>query len=212
MPYVICRPFNAYGPGERADDEPGIAHVIPDLIEKVMDGVYPLPIFGSGVQTRCFTYVEDVAEGICRAGLDPRGVNEDFNIGVNVPASIAELAEKIWKYCGRREEFKLEHLEPQLHDIQVRVPDTSKAARMLDRERGVCRAELVVLELLDQTLLGERGVIQVALGLLDCVGHRPQRDPDRLLSTLGDATIDLLDDCGRREKLFEATRLAHSAS
>ena len=132
VPYVICRPFNAYGPGERADDEPGIAHVIPDLIEKVMDGVYPLPIFGSGVQTRCFTYVEDVAEGICRAGLDPRGVNEDFNIGVNVPASIAELAEKIWKYCGRREEFRLEHLEPQRHDIQVRVPDTSKAARMLD--------------------------------------------------------------------------------
>ena len=132
VPYVICRPFNAYGPGERAEGEPGIAHVIPDLIEKVMSGVSPLPIFGSGVQTRCFTYVEDVAEGICRAGLDPRGVNEDFNIGVNKQASIAELAEKIWKYCGRTDAFQLSHLEPQTHDIQTRVPDTSKAQRLLD--------------------------------------------------------------------------------
>jgi len=132
VPFVICRPFNAYGPGERAEGEPGIAHVIPDLIEKVMRGDYPLAIFGSGEQTRCFTFVEDIAEGVCRAGLDPRGVNEDFNIGVDKPVSIGALAEKIWRYCGRTEPFKLEHLPPLTHDIQTRVPDTSKAARLLD--------------------------------------------------------------------------------
>ena len=35
LPYTICRPFNAYGPGEMPDDEPGIAHAVPDLIRKV---------------------------------------------------------------------------------------------------------------------------------------------------------------------------------
>ncbi len=130
VPYVICRPFNAYGPGERAEHEPGIAHVIPDLIEKVTRGDYPLAIFGSGDQTRCFTYVSDVAEGICLAGTDPNAENQDFNIGVNTPVSIRELAEKIWRYTGRTEPLKLEHLTPLNHDIQTRVPDTSKAERI----------------------------------------------------------------------------------
>jgi nucleoside-diphosphate-sugar epimerase len=131
VPYVICRPFNAYGPGERAEHEPGIAHVIPDLIEKVMRGDSPLTIFGSGDQTRCFTYLTDVAEGICLAGTEPKAENEDFNIGVSTPVSIRALAEKIWKYVGRSEPLKLEHLTPLDHDIQTRVPDTSKAERIL---------------------------------------------------------------------------------
>ena len=38
LPYTICRPFNAYGPGEMPDDEPGIAHMVPDLIRKVLAG------------------------------------------------------------------------------------------------------------------------------------------------------------------------------
>jgi UDP-glucose 4-epimerase len=131
VPYVICRPFNAYGPGEYAEDEPGIAHVIPDLIEKTMRGAYPMPIFGSGAQTRCFTFVDDVAEGIYVAGTTDAAVNEDFNIGVDKPVSIRDLAEKIWWLCGRTEPFKLEHLTPLNHDIQTRVPDTSKAERIL---------------------------------------------------------------------------------
>ncbi|MGH2928591.1 MAG: NAD-dependent epimerase/dehydratase family protein, partial [Solirubrobacteraceae bacterium] len=63
--YTICRPFNAYGPGELPDrDEPGIAHVVPDLIAKVLAGQRPLQIFGSGEQTRTLTHVDDIADGI----------------------------------------------------------------------------------------------------------------------------------------------------
>ena len=36
LPYTICRPFNAYGPGEMPEDEPGIAHAVPDLIRKCL--------------------------------------------------------------------------------------------------------------------------------------------------------------------------------
>ena len=38
LPYTICRPFNAYGPGELPDAEPGIAHAVPDLIRKSFAG------------------------------------------------------------------------------------------------------------------------------------------------------------------------------
>ena len=44
LPFTICRPFNAYGPGEMPDAEPGIAHVVPDLIRKVLAGQRPLEI------------------------------------------------------------------------------------------------------------------------------------------------------------------------
>src|SRR6266550_3850705 len=50
VPFTICRPFNAYGPGEMPEGEPGIAHAVPDLIRKclVLPEGAPLPIFGDG--------------------------------------------------------------------------------------------------------------------------------------------------------------------
>ena len=41
LPYTICRPFNAYGPGEMPEDEPGIAHAVPDLIRKSLRRLQP---------------------------------------------------------------------------------------------------------------------------------------------------------------------------
>jgi nucleoside-diphosphate-sugar epimerase len=67
LPYTICRPFNAYGPGEMPESEPGIAHAVPDLIRKSLAGLRPLPIFGSGRQTRTLTHVDDIADGIVTA-------------------------------------------------------------------------------------------------------------------------------------------------
>ena len=129
--YTICRPFNAYGPGEHPEDEPGIAHVIPDLARKALRGQYPLEILGTGEQVRCFTYVTDVADGIVTAGLDPRGENEDFNIGDDTPLSIEALAREIWKLTERSEPFRLAHAEPYTFDIQRRIPDVTKAQRVL---------------------------------------------------------------------------------
>ena len=65
LPYTICRPFNAYGPGEMPEDEPGIAHAVPGPDQEVASrSLKPLPIFGSGEQTRTLTHVDDIADGI----------------------------------------------------------------------------------------------------------------------------------------------------
>src|ERR687885_229958 len=100
LPYTICRPFNAYGPGEMPEDEPGIAHAVPDLIRKSLVGMRPLPIFGSGEQTRTPTHLDDIADGIVTAMLSPAGLNEDFNVSASEELSVAEIARIVWVACG----------------------------------------------------------------------------------------------------------------
>ena len=130
--YTICRPFNAYGPGERPEDEPGIAHMVPDVIRKVLSGQRPLQIFGSGEQTRTLTYVDDIADGIVTAADAPAAADEDFNISASEELTVAEIARIIWEECGNDPaEFALEHLPSFEVDVQRRWPSVEKAERLL---------------------------------------------------------------------------------
>jgi UDP-glucose 4-epimerase len=132
LPYTICRPFNAYGPGEMPEDEPGIAHMVPDVIRKVLSGQKPLQIFGSGEQTRTITHVDDIADGIVIAMSHPAAVNEDFNISASEEMTVAEIARVIWEVCGRPpEEFELERLPSFQVDVQRRWPSVEKARELL---------------------------------------------------------------------------------
>ncbi len=139
LPYTICRPFNAYGPGELPDpNEPGIAHAVADLIGKVLTGQRPLQIFGSGTQTRTLTHVDDIADGIVSAMAAAAGENEDFNISASRELSVAEIARIIWEACGRDPaEFALESLPSFDVDVQRRWPSVEKARRRLGWEARV---------------------------------------------------------------------------
>ena len=133
LPYTICRPFNAYGPGELPDAEPGIAHAVPDLIRKALSGQRPLEIFGSGEQTRTLTHVDDIADGIVTALGHPAAVNEDFNVSASDERTIAEIARIVWEGCGRDpSEFELSHLPSFEVDVQRRWPSVEKAERLID--------------------------------------------------------------------------------
>ncbi len=137
--FTICRPFNAYGPGERPDpDEPGIAHAVPDLIAKVLSGRRPLEIFGSGEQTRTLTHVDDIADGIVTAMASPAAENEDFNISASDERTVAEIAALIWEACGEDPaELALEHLPSFAVDVQRRWPSVDKARRLLGWEAQI---------------------------------------------------------------------------
>ncbi len=138
LPYTICRPFNAYGPGELPDDEPGIAHAVPDLIRKALAGERPMPIFGSGEQTRTLTHVDDIADGIVTAMASPAGENEDFNISAAQELRVAEIARIVWEACGNDPAaFELEHLPPFDVDVQRRWPSVEKARRVLGWEAHI---------------------------------------------------------------------------
>jgi UDP-glucose 4-epimerase len=160
FPYTICRPFNAYGPGEMPEDEPGIAHMVPDVIKKCLalpDGA-PLPIFGDGTQTRTLTHIDDIADGIVTAMSSPAGLHEDFNISAGEEMTVAEIARVIWEACGRDPEaFALEHLPTYPVDVVRRWPSVEKAERLLG-----WKARIGVREGIAQTTEWLRTVVPAA--------------------------------------------------
>lgn len=97
---VTLLPSNLYGPGDRF--EPETSHVIPAIIRKVVEakeaGRESVTLWGSGSATRDFLYVEDCADGLCRAA-DQCDDGEPVNVGSGVETSIAELAEMVCKLC-----------------------------------------------------------------------------------------------------------------
>ena len=114
------------------DAEPGIAHAVPDLIRKSLVPMRPLPIFGSGEQTRTLTHVDDIADGIVTATGHPAGLNEDFNISADDELTVAEIARICWEAAGNDpDDFELAH-EPSFEvDVQRRWPSVEKAERLL---------------------------------------------------------------------------------
>jgi len=135
LPFTICRPGNAFGPGELAGNEPGISHVVPDLIAKVLGGQMPLEIFGSGNQTRSLTHLDDVAAGIVAAATSPAGLNEDFNIAGKEELTVTEIARIVWEECGRDpDQFRLRHVDSFRVDVPRRYLSTEKARRLLGWE------------------------------------------------------------------------------
>jgi UDP-glucose 4-epimerase len=88
---VKPRFFNSYGPGE----VPGqYRNVIPNFVYWAMKG-QPLPITGSGEETRDFTYVGDIVSGLLQAGVNENAVGQEFNLASGVETRIVDLANMI---------------------------------------------------------------------------------------------------------------------
>jgi len=137
LPYSICRPFNAYGVNEFPEREIGYAHVIPDLVRKILSGQYPLELLGDGQQTRCFTHVSDVASGVIAVACHPNGKNQDFNIGSDREIKMIDLAKKIWDLMKIKKPFKVKFVSGFQYDIRKRIPNTQKAKKMINWEPKV---------------------------------------------------------------------------
>jgi UDP-glucose 4-epimerase len=98
VPCVKTRFFNSYGPGEI----PGqYRNVIPNFIYWAMSGK-ALPITGTGEETRDFTFVEDIVDGLLRAGVMPEAIGQEFNLASGREIQIKQLAEMINKMTGNK--------------------------------------------------------------------------------------------------------------
>lgn len=137
LPFSICRPFNAYGVNEFPEREIGYAHVIPDLVRKILEGQYPLEMLGDGHQTRCFTHVSDVTGGIIAVALHPKGQNQDFNIGSDKEIKMIDLAREIWEIMEIKKPFKVKFVKGFKYDIRRRVPNVQKVKRLIGWEPKV---------------------------------------------------------------------------
>jgi nucleoside-diphosphate-sugar epimerase len=101
LPITYARFFNSYGPGE----VPGqYRNVIPNFIYWAKKGM-PLPITGTGEETRDFTYVEDIVNGLITMATCKKDVvvGEAFNLAAGREIKIIDLANKINTMAGNKD-------------------------------------------------------------------------------------------------------------
>ncbi|TMM58212.1 NAD-dependent epimerase/dehydratase family protein [Maribacter algarum] len=134
FPVVMLRFFGSYGPNQHLSWWGGPQSVFIDCIlnNKV------IPIHGDGKQTRTFTFVDDTVEGIYAAAMKPEANGEIFNIGANEEITILELAEMLNDIADETVKAEIQLIPyneissgRKYQDVMRRVPDTSKAERIL---------------------------------------------------------------------------------
>jgi nucleoside-diphosphate-sugar epimerase len=158
LPYTILRPFNCVGIGERralrdtdvmsGNVKLALSHVVPDLALKVIKGQDPLHILGEGNQVRHYTYGGDLARGIRMAMESEAAIDEDFNLSTATGTTVLDLAERIWRRVhGPERGFRIVSDPPFEHDVQLRIPDVTKAREVLGFE-----ATTTLDEMLDEVI------------------------------------------------------------
>lgn len=96
LPVAIARYFNVYGPGE----VPGkYRNVIPNFIWQALHK-QPLPITGTGEETRDFTFVDDIVDGTLRLGVVKEAVGEAINLASETETRVIDLANWINELTG----------------------------------------------------------------------------------------------------------------
>ena len=123
----IVRIFNTYGPRMHLDD----GRVVPNFLQQALCGE-PLTVYGDGLQTRSFCYVDDLIEGIYRLLLS--GEHNPVNIGNPVETTILDFAYQINEQTGNQAGVVFKTNQRGKGDPQRRQPDISRAQRILDWE------------------------------------------------------------------------------
>ena len=140
LPVVSVRLFNSYGPGE----VPGqYRNVVPNFFYWAMSG-QSLPITGSGDETRDFTFVGDVVDGLLACGVESNAVGEVMNLAGGREVAIIKLASLVLEITGSTSDIR--HLPARKWDTKRRfLADTSKAQRTIgfapatDFENGLAK-------------------------------------------------------------------------
>ena len=118
----IARIFNTFGPRMRLND----GRAIPAFFAQALRGE-PLTVFGDGLQTRSFCYVDDLVEGIYR--LLQSDLSDPVNLGNPEEWTVVRMAETIRELSGSSSEIVHEPLP--IDDPKVRQPDIRRAQAKL---------------------------------------------------------------------------------
>lgn len=136
LDYTIFRFFNTYGPKQSTD------FVISKFVRAALNNK-PITIYGDGLQTRTFCYIEDNIEATTNAFYKNKYLNDVINIGNDVETSIIELAHTIIKITNAKSEIV--HFPPlQEGDMSRRLPNLDRMRKLMvrpsiDLEEGLKR-------------------------------------------------------------------------
>lgn len=120
----IVRIFNTFGPRMHLDD----GRVVPNFIQQALRGE-ALTVYGDGLQTRSFCYVDDLVDGVVRLLMSDEHL--PVNIGNPDELSILEFAEKINQLIGNQAGIIYKQGDRQESDPQRRRPDITRAQTIL---------------------------------------------------------------------------------
>ncbi|MBT3659490.1 MAG: SDR family oxidoreductase [Rhodospirillaceae bacterium] len=130
----VARIFNTYGPNMHPND----GRVVSNFIVQALNG-QPITVYGDGLQTRSFCYVDDLVDGLIRLMNSPDGVTGPMNLGNPGEFTIKELAEKVIAETGSKSELTFKRLPED--DPMQRCPDITLAKDKLDWQPGIALAE-----------------------------------------------------------------------
>ncbi|MBC2708719.1 MAG: NAD-dependent epimerase/dehydratase family protein [ANME-2 cluster archaeon] len=127
LPIVNARFFNVFGPGE----VPGkYRNVIPNFMHWSMNSL-PLPITGDGTETRDWTYVDDIINGLLAMGIKEEAVGEAINLGSGEEQRVIDMANMVNKITGNKS--GIVYMERRDWDVKNRLLSSiDKAKRLLD--------------------------------------------------------------------------------
>ena len=124
----IVRIFNTYGPRMRVND----GRAVPAFMSQALRNE-DVTVFGDGSQTRSFTYISDLVDGIIRLMLSD--TNDPVNIGNPVEMTIKQIAETIIRMTGAKSRIIYKPLPTD--DPKQRRPDITRARTLLGWEPKV---------------------------------------------------------------------------
>ncbi len=124
---VVVRPFNNFGPRSHFEGDAG--EVIPRFVVRALAGLPPV-IYGDGLQTRDFLYVEDTAHWLCKVAECDSLVGQTINLASGKETSIRELAALVGAETGRPELVPLFY-PARPGDVRRHLGDMARATRLL---------------------------------------------------------------------------------
>lgn len=126
LPVTVVRLFNTVGP--RQTGRYGM--VLPNFVQQAL-AAQPVTVFGTGEQSRCFTHVHDVVDGLIRCMTTDSTVGQVYNLGSTQEVSMNDLARMVIAASGSRSPIVHipyeEAYGPGFEDMDRRIPDISKA-------------------------------------------------------------------------------------
>lgn len=134
--FAIIRPTAYYGPHDLFDAEQ--SHVIPALIAKAVRRMDPFEVWGNGEDVRCFTYVEDLTDGLMLT-LEKYAVAEALNICTAQSHTVREVLPILFEHLGFQPRVVFDPSKPSMMPYKVSNP--AKAKAVLGWEAKVSFAE-----------------------------------------------------------------------
>jgi nucleoside-diphosphate-sugar epimerase len=125
LPIVNARFFNVFGPGE----VPGkYRNVIPNFFYWAMNGK-SLPITGDGSETRDWTYVEDIINGLLAMGIEENAIGEAINLGSSTEHRVVDMANLVNKITSN--DAGVKYVERRNWDVKTRLLSSIDKARKI---------------------------------------------------------------------------------